>query len=390
LLSYAEFQFAERIPGKAYRQRENSSERMDNWTVEIHFLVSIYICLSATYDADASHSLIDRDNGMLPHYLKMLEVLKPWSLCLDSRTDSMSKDEIHHILELLSNTERMVAVTYKNRDRYDVSESHYQRALFYARRYEHDGEMKTTLLLKVLTSYCDVQTALKNHAGAVILAEEAYNIIAIAYNPVHPKVQEAAAKLIQCLTFKGDLDKAELFAQMTLDCLKNRANEVDQEGEEVAEGHFNLGRVLSLQPNGDLVKAEMLARESLRIRARLCCSNHLYVGSSMGLLGGVLRRQGNVGDEVRELYERALAIKLKNDGPDGGNTAISNLNLGHFHNQVSQSNLSASKRKEHLSLSKSYFKEGLRIFTKVFGPGHPDTIDAASYLSMISLVLSEA
>jgi hypothetical protein len=81
---------------------------------------------------------------------------------------------------------------------------------------------------------------------------------------------------------------------------------------------------------------------------------------------------------------------VKNDGPDGGNTAVGNFNLGHFHNHVSQSNLSASKRKEHLSLSKSYFKEALRIFTKVFGPGHPDTIDAASALSIISLVLSEA
>ena len=90
------------------------------------------------------------------------------------------------------------------------------------------------------------------------------------------------------------------------------------------------------------------------------------------------------------MYEHALAIRVKNEGPDGGNTAVGNSNLGHFHNQVSQSNLSASKRKEHLSLSKSYFKEALRIKTKVFGPYHPDTIGAASDLSMISLDLSEA
>jgi hypothetical protein len=212
LLSYAEFQFGKRIPGKAYRQRENSSERMDNWTVEIHFLVCIYICLSATHAADASHSLRDLDNCMLPYYLKMLEVLKPWSLSLDSRTDSISKDQIHHILELSSNTERMTAAIYKNRDQFDLSNSHYQRALSYARRYDHDGEMKTILLLKALTGYCEVRSVLKNHAGAVILAEEAYNIVAIAYDPVHPQVQEAAGKLIQCLTFKGDLDKAELFA----------------------------------------------------------------------------------------------------------------------------------------------------------------------------------
>jgi tetratricopeptide (TPR) repeat protein len=390
LFSYAEFQFGERIPGKAYRQRENSCDRMDNWTVEIHCMVCIYKCLSATYAADASRNFRDRDNGMLPYCLKILEVLKPWSLCLDSRTDKMSKDEIHLILELSSNTECMIAAIYKNRDRYDVSESHYQRAISYARRYDHDGEMKTTLLLKALTGYCEVRTVWKDHAGALILAEEAYDIVAIAYNPVHPQVQEAAGKLIQCLTFKGDLDKAELFAQMTLDSLKDRANKVDQEGEEVAEGYFNVGRVLSFQPNGDLVKAEMLARESLRIRARLCGSNHFRVGSSIGLLASILRQQGSVGDEVRELYEHSLAIKVKTDGSDGGTAAVGNLNLGHFHYQVSQTNLSAGKRKEHLSVSKSYFKEGLRIYIKIFGLDHPDTIEAASCLSMISLELSEA
>lgn len=33
LISYAEFQFGDRIPGKAYRERENG-ERTDNWRVE--------------------------------------------------------------------------------------------------------------------------------------------------------------------------------------------------------------------------------------------------------------------------------------------------------------------------------------------------------------------
>ena len=206
----------------------------------------------------------------------------------------MSKDQIHHILYLLSNTERMIAATYKNGDRYDISESHYQQAISYARKYDQDKEMKTYLLLKALTGYCSARTLLNNHAGAVILAEEAYNFVAIAYNSVHPQVQEAAGKLIQCFTLKGDLDKAELFAQMTLDSLKDRANKVDQVGEEVAEGYFNLGRVLSLQPNGDLVKAEMLTRESLRIRARLYGSNHFSVGSSIGILASILKRQGNL------------------------------------------------------------------------------------------------
>jgi hypothetical protein len=39
----------------------------------------------------------------------------------------------------------------------------------------------------------------------LIFVEEAYDIVAIAYDPKHSKVQEAATTLIECLIHKGDL-----------------------------------------------------------------------------------------------------------------------------------------------------------------------------------------
>jgi hypothetical protein len=128
-----------------------------------------------------------------------------------------------------------------------------------------------------------------DYAGALPSAEEAYNCVAVAYNPVHPQVQEAAGVLIECLICKGDLYDAERFAQVTLDSLKDPANKVDQESEAMAVGYFNLGRVTD-RLNGDLVRAEMLARESLRIRVQLYGNDDYRVGGNITLLANILKK----------------------------------------------------------------------------------------------------
>jgi ATP/maltotriose-dependent transcriptional regulator MalT len=87
-----------------------------------------------------------------------------------------------------------------------------------------------------------------------------FDYAAIAYNPV---VQKVAGTLIDCLNRKGDLYNAERFAQATLDSLKDLANKVDHHSDEVARGYSNLANVIHDEEQGDRVKAEMLARESL-------------------------------------------------------------------------------------------------------------------------------
>jgi hypothetical protein len=66
----------------------------------------------------------------------------------------------------------------------------------------------------------------------------------------------------------------------------------------MARGVFNLADVIYRQ-NGDFTKAEMLARESLRIRSLIFDSNHQSTGRSCNLLAHVLLIQGELGDETR-------------------------------------------------------------------------------------------
>jgi hypothetical protein len=70
--------------------------------------------------------------------------------------------------------------------------------------------------------------------------------------------------LIEILISKGDSFDAERYAQVTCGNLRDKKNGTDQESEAVAEGAHNLANVIYRQ-KGDLIKAEKLARESLRI-----------------------------------------------------------------------------------------------------------------------------
>jgi tetratricopeptide (TPR) repeat protein len=359
LLHYVEFQVGKRIPGKSYRQMGISlGERIDNWEFEIDIMLQIYLMSLSVYVTDKSLSLIGKDNMTLPYFGKIIEVLKPWF-----QMDSLSKVHTNHVLEVLSYAECGLAAVCTHRKKYKLSEDHCQLAISYARGCD-EGEVKTTRLFGALTCYSKLQGFQGDYTEALILAEEAYNVVAMIYNPVHPQVQEAANSLIECLICKEDLYNAERYSRMTLDNLRDPANNMDQEGETVARGYYNSGNVIYRQ-KGDLMRAEMLVRESLRIFTLLYGSDHTYVGHSVGLLASILKDQGNLGDEVKELLERSLAIHIKNDGPEGMNTAIRYISLSSFHDQLARTDVSANKRKEHLTLSLSFTKEALRIRTKV-------------------------
>jgi hypothetical protein len=85
-----------------------------------------------------------------------------------------------------------------------------------------------------------------------------------------------------------------------------------------------LANVIDRQ-DGDLIKAEELARESLQIRPLIDDRNHRHL--SCDLLARILSAQGKLGDETRGLCERSLPISIRNEGPDGlnGNYYIDEL-----------------------------------------------------------------
>jgi tetratricopeptide (TPR) repeat protein len=329
-----------------------------------------------------------------------------------SQIDSLDKDQINTTLLYFTRTERKMGAIHKRRNEFNLAEDYCQRALTYARLFEGEEELKTSLLYSALIGVYDIYKNQGKYDEAFILDEEAYNCVAVTYNPVHPNVQHAASSLIECLIDKGDFDHAETFAQLTLESLKDPGNGLDQQSEAVAQGYCDLGNAI-FQQKEDLVKAEKLVRESLRIRtrlhggdhevvgvsssflarilrARLHGGDHEVVGVSSSFLARILRAQGKLGIETKELYERCVAINIKNFGSEGMNTAASNFNLGNYYYQQAEASLSAGRRKEHLSLSFSKLIEALRINTKFFGPDNPKTMQISSQLSIVSHKLSEA
>jgi hypothetical protein len=84
LISYAEYQFGARVPGKDCRQRLNG-ESMNNWGVEIEIMIPICFDLVLVYLSENSFTVEER-NLALTFYKIVLDLLRPWSIMLDLNT----------------------------------------------------------------------------------------------------------------------------------------------------------------------------------------------------------------------------------------------------------------------------------------------------------------
>jgi hypothetical protein len=311
VFSYALHQFGFRIEGTAYRERENG-ERISNFDVEMTNLIPLHRSFTEIHIGDRSLNTVHYDNLILAHHESILDILRPWSISLDSG-DDLDRDQKNLVLQLSANAERNISDAQRDRNQFVLAEDHLDRAYSYARRYEGEGEEKTSMLLNILNGRSALRSIQGDLAGAVNFAEEGYHCAFIAYNPVHSEVQKAADLLIQSLSRANNLDKAEMIAQLTLENLRDSANNVDQESEKVANGYLNLGRTV-YELNVDQPKAEMLVRESLRIRLKVYDNNHLLVGHSLSLLVRILLAQGKIEEETERLLERNLANAVRNEG----------------------------------------------------------------------------
>jgi hypothetical protein len=66
-----------------------------------------------------SLSSIDQDHMMIPYWIIMLEILKPWSELLDS--DSIDIKDKNLLLHCLSITKKSIADIYSNRNNCHVA-----------------------------------------------------------------------------------------------------------------------------------------------------------------------------------------------------------------------------------------------------------------------------
>jgi tetratricopeptide (TPR) repeat protein len=386
LLQYADYQFGKPIIGKDYRERTDG-QTIANWDVDIDLLLQINIKMVDIYVLNDSLSEMIPDKGMLPHLERSLDILSPWMLTIDSdftnQSNSLDSRKRDFLLKKSTILEQSMSVVAMNRGQFDIAEGHCYRCLVNSRRLGLEGEYKITSNFNALIFYVTLRQNQGDFPGAVSFAEEAYNLVVDAYDPVHPQVQEAAGYLIDCLTQIGDFSNAERFAEQTYANLRDIKNGMDQEGEIMARGAYNFADVISRQEDGDLIKAEGLARESIRIRDKLYGAHNSRVDTSCLLLAQILLKQGKLGDETKELYERSLAIFTRNEGPDGANTAAANVGIGSFHYKIAMTSSIVHKKRTQLLLAKSYSEKAEQILTEAHSPNHPNRVMASSLLSDI-------
>jgi hypothetical protein len=391
LLSYADFQFGEPIAGKDYRERTDG-QRIANWNVDICIILKISTTMVDICATNSSLSTMISDNKMFPHLERSLHILSPWMVTIDTdamnQSNSLNLTKTNYLLETSCYLERNMAIMAMRRNQYDVAERHCHQCLVNSRRLSVEGEKKTTSIFEALHIYVKLRQLQGDSFDAVSFAEEAYNLVVDAYDPVHPQVQEAAGLLIECLIKKRDLLNAERFAEQTYANLRDIKNGMDQEGEQVAVGAHNWADVIFQQDDGDLIKAEGLAREAIRIINKLHDVHMSRASACYLLLAKILLTQGKLGDETKKLFERSLGICIRNEGPDGANTAVVNHDICQFHYKIAMTSSTAHTKQTQLLLAKSYCDEAIRIEIKIHNPTHPNRVIAVSLLSAVLRELS--
>eukprot|EP00596_Hydrurales_sp_CCMP1899_P008871 CAMPEP_0119035184 /NCGR_PEP_ID=MMETSP1177-20130426/2132_1 /TAXON_ID=2985 /ORGANISM="Ochromonas sp, Strain CCMP1899" /LENGTH=356 /DNA_ID=CAMNT_0006993141 /DNA_START=382 /DNA_END=1449 /DNA_ORIENTATION=+ len=333
-----------------------------------------------------------------PYAERSLSILNNWL----SHFDSIANDNLYRnkkslreerkistLRELVSVESQMACVMIDSRQ-FDAAEGHCQRCLAHSKRLKPEGE-NISRMYAALRTYFQLREHQLDYAGALPYAEEAYNLVVIAYDCVHPEVQTAAGLLIKILIKLEDLVNAERYAQVTLGNLRDKKNGMDQEGAELAQGLDNVAYVIYRQhvsasnPSEiiieEVLKAEKYAREALRIRIKLDGSDSHRVGMSCLLLARILLLTSNLGDETLELFKRSLAIVTRHEGPRGVNGGTANINLGQVYCARAEIQPTAVLRRPILLLAKPHFEAGVAINTALYGTNHPYTFDGTSRLA---------
>jgi hypothetical protein len=88
-------------------------------------------------------------------------------------------------------------------------------------------------------------------------------------------------------------------------------------------------------------------------------------------------------DEIKEIFERMLAIFIQREGVDCYMASVTNSKLSACHLNISDELPPGQARIEQLHKAVHTAKEAIRINTQINGPTHPETIGYESLLSDI-------
>ena len=225
---------------------------------------------------------------------------------------------------------------------------------------------------------------------------ERYQLWAMGRGPAHPKTITAAFQLIESLIHSQKYADAEKCAFNLWDIL-NTNNHVDNEipaGERqsyiargaqyYAQATFRLAESGGIPANEKQKAGEeaiTLARRAMEINTQLYGSDCEKVAFSMQVLAQALGCFINPDlDEISRLYERAIAIFSRKEGPLSVNAAASTCNLGSLYRQRAFAAVKANdldRQKVNPELALPLLRESVRIFRAINHAGRADQILAS-------------
>ena len=227
-------------------------------------------------------------------------------------------------------------------------------------RYTMDKQLR-----QALRSLASVYKAQGRYDEAERLYGEAFNIA--SKNLMDQDCLEALVAAVEQTEnhlLSGDIERAVRLAEYLCDGSYRNFRGPDSLAK--AERTYLLGRVYNANKQYDY--AERVLRAALVWYERVYGVNHNKTGECVSHLGIALMGQNKLDDETRAVLQRSLDINILNMGPDAENVGVANKNLGVFHNN----------KGEYIQV-KRYYKEALRISTKVHGPEHPSTVELKKF-----------
>jgi hypothetical protein len=147
LLLYADYQFGKPIIGKIIVRGRMVNESLIA-DVDIGILLIISNTMVDVFTTTSSLSNIIRDKEMLPHIERSIHILSPWMDTIDSdashQSNSLNSEMTDYLLKIFVSLERNLANLATNRRQFDLAERYTHRCLVNSRRFQTEGEEKTT------------------------------------------------------------------------------------------------------------------------------------------------------------------------------------------------------------------------------------------------------
>ena len=343
LLAFVENQYGLRVKGTSYSRRGNG-DLVDNIA-----LINIRIEISRL------HGAVGDIDSQLANTLVTRQLLEP-------RNES---EEV--TLRMLVVTEKTLALVYTEKHLYAEAELHCEQCMFFARMMKRASKEYQALM-----TFSHLRGQQGRHQEAIDLAEKAYILASDTHGPMHRDVQFTVSWLIDELVFTGEYSRADDYCRINYENLIDPRYGFDQEGEEVAEGMYQLASIWVRKAPVDDEEAALAAAEEAERMIRRACSimgklnrhDSMQTAGYQSTFGVILLKRRKYTEETRSVLEHSLALSRQRSA--SSLDLIKSLKfLVYFHNQVMDS--MAGEARERVMLRDAYVKEieGLESILKL-------------------------